>query len=297
MQDQAYKLRLLAQDLHRQVEEELKARARTARVITVTSGKGGVGKTNFSLNLGIALQKLNKRTILIDADLGMANVDVVLGLVPRYTLYDVIKGEKEIDEIIVEGPDGLKIIPGGSGIQELANLDRERLESIITQIYRLDGEADLIIIDTGAGLSQNVMSFVLAADEVILLTTPEPTAITDAYGLVKNLFRHRPDSKVYLVVNMAESDEEAEMVARKLEIVTQKFLQAQITCLGYILNDPHVARAVKMQVPFIISYPSARASRRIKEVAARLVDVPDYGEEKGLKGFLDRMLAFFGRRQ
>lgn len=297
MQDQAYKLRLLAQDLHRQVEEELKARARTARVITVTSGKGGVGKTNFSLNLGIALQKLNKRTILIDADLGMANVDVVLGLVPRYTLYDVIKGEKEIDEIIVEGPDGLKIIPGGSGIQELANLDRERLQSIITQIYRLDGEADLIIIDTGAGLSQNVMSFVLAADEVILLTTPEPTAITDAYGLVKNLFRHRPDSKVYLVVNMAESDEEAEMVARKLEIVTQKFLQAQITCLGYILNDPHVARAVKMQVPFIISYPSARVSRRIKEVAARLVDVPDYGEEKGLKGFLDRMLAFFGRRQ
>lgn len=297
MQDQAYKLRLLAQDLHRQVEEELRARARTARVISVTSGKGGVGKTNFSLNLGIALQKLSKRTILIDADLGMANVDVVLGLVPRYTLYDVIKGEKEIDEVIVEGPDGLKIIPGGSGIQELANLDRERLQSIITQIYRLDGEADLIIIDTGAGLSQNVMSFVLAADEVILLTTPEPTAITDAYGLVKNLFRHRPDSKVYLVVNMAESDEEAEVVARKLEIVTQKFLQAQITCLGYILNDPLIARAVKMQVPFILSYPNARASRRIKELAARLVDVPDYGEEKGLKGFLDRMLVFFGRRQ
>lgn len=185
MRDQAEKLRILARTIKNQVESEIKGNGKKTRIIAVTSGKGGVGKTNFTINFALSLMAYGQKVIVLDADLGLANIDVILGISPKYNLYHVLKGEKTIQEIIVPGPQGLQIIAGGSGIQELANLRRWQVEQFIAKLGELEGLADILIIDTAAGLSRNVMSFVLAADEVIVITTPEPTAITDAYGLVK----------------------------------------------------------------------------------------------------------------
>ncbi|GAB4257818.1 MinD/ParA family protein [Thermincola ferriacetica] len=175
----------LLEPLKTKSSQKSKGTGKKTRIIAVTSGKGGVGKTNFTINFALSLMAYGQKVIVLDADLGLANIDVILGISPKYNLYHVLKGEKTIQEIIVPGPQGLQIIAGGSGIQELANLRRWQVEQFIAKLGELEGLADILIIDTAAGLSRNVMSFVLAADEVIVITTPEPTAITDAYGLVK----------------------------------------------------------------------------------------------------------------
>jgi flagellar biosynthesis protein FlhG len=181
-----------------------------ARVITVTSGKGGVGKTNITINLALALSKKGLKVAILDADFGLANIDVLFGIIPKYTLLDLIHDEKNIFEILTDGPDNIKFLSGGSGVEELIRIDRKKLRKFVSSISLLDKLFDVILIDTGAGLSQNVMSFIMAADEVLLVTTPEPTAITDAYALVKMVSRRDKKKPINIIVNKADSVREAE---------------------------------------------------------------------------------------
>ncbi|MCS7234214.1 MAG: MinD/ParA family protein [Synergistetes bacterium] len=272
--------------------------ARLARIISVASGKGGVGKTNLVVNLGIALAKRGSRVLIIDADLGLANVDIVLGLTSRYNLYHVIKGEKKIHEIIVDGPEGIKVIAGGAGIQELANLSSSQRVQFIASLSELDSYADIILIDTSAGISQNVLGFVLASDETIVITTPEPTAIRDAYGIIKAIALGNKDAKIRLLINMASSMEEAEDVASRIETVARQFLDISVDKLGFILKDPVVSEAVIRQKPFIIVYPTSKAARCVGSVADRLLgfEEKDLHEPRGVKGFLLKFVSLFRGR-
>lgn len=272
--------------------------ARLARIISVASGKGGVGKTNLVVNLGIALAKRGSRVLIIDADLGLANVDIVLGLTSRYNLYHVIKGEKKIHEIIVDGPEGIKVVAGGAGIQELANLSSSQRVQFIASLSELDSYADIILIDTSAGISQNVLGFVLASDETIIVTTPEPTAIRDAYGIIKAIALGNKDAKIRLVVNMASSPEEAEDVASRIETVARQFLDISVDKLGFILRDHLVSEAVIRQKPFMVIYPNSKAARCVESVADRLLGFEEKSSDKfrGIKGFLLKFASFFKGR-
>lgn len=294
MQDQAEKLRVLARTIKEQVEAEIKGTAKKSRVIAVTSGKGGVGKTNFTINLALALNSNGHRVIILDADLGLANVDVILGVTPKYTLYNVLKGEKNINEIITTGPQGIQIIAGGSGIQELANLRKWQVDNFIEKIGDLENMAEIIIIDTGAGLSRNVMSFVLAADEVILVTTPEPTSITDAYGLIKAMTTKKKEGIVHLVVNKVEDENEADAVTSKLTMVADRFLKLKLIKLGFIIEDSVVSKAVKSQEPFLLKYPKSDASKCIYKLAAQLTKGETVNVNAGgVKNFFNRMVKLF----
>jgi len=294
VRDQAERLRVLARTLKHQVECEIKNAQKKTRIIAVTSGKGGVGKTNFTINFALALIALGQRVMIFDADLGLANIDVVLGINPPYNLYHVLKGEKTIQEIITTGPQGLLIVAGGSGIQELANLRRWQVEQFISKLEELEGMADILIIDTAAGLSRNVLSFVLAADEVIVITTPEPTAITDAYGLVKAMTSKRKHGVIHLVVNRVESKQEADITASKLSVVAEKFLKLNIGHLGFIFDDPVVTKAVKHQEPFVLKYPGSPAAECIQRLAALMVDQVDCHEPGGVRAFFSRIAKLFG---
>ncbi len=271
MKDQAEKLRELALGIKQQIEEELRREMRQTRVIVITSGKGGVGKSTLALNLSLNLCMRGKKVVLMDADLGLANIDIMLGMVPQHNLHHMILGKKSLKEITASGPHGLKIIPGGSGINELANLNSEELKRIIVELGRLDGEYDFMIIDTGAGISKNVVTFVLAANEVIVITTPEPTAITDAYGIVKSIARKSEESSLYLVVNRVANNSEGIMVAEKFKLVCRKFLELNITPLGHIVDEPLVGEGIRRQQPFISLFPKTAAAHNIEAIADNLL--------------------------
>lgn len=270
---------------------------KTAKVITVTSGKGGVGKTNITINLALALSDQGLRVVILDADFGLANIDVLFGIVPQYTLVDVIHNRKNILEVLADGPKNIKFISGGSGVEELVKLDKTQIKRFVDNIALLDRLSDVIIIDTGAGLSDNVMSFVMAADEVLLVTTPEPTAITDAYALIK-MISHRDKEKIIrVVVNRAENLNEANDILNKLSIVADKFLGLKLCPLGYILQDDTVIKAVKMQQPFSLSFPKSQATRLIRDISRKLVDKENGGQENantGIKSFVNRLVNFLG---
>lgn len=297
MIDQAEKLRQIIDNLKERhaagQENILSTGEKTAKVITVTSGKGGVGKTNVTVNLAIALSEMGKRVAILDADFGLANIDVMLGIIPKLTLVDVIYNNRSILEVLTDGPKNIKFISGGSGVEDLVKLDDEQLERFISNISLLDKLADIVLIDTGAGLSESVMSFVMAANEVILVTTPEPTSITDAYALIK-VVSHRDRSKnIRVVVNRVESANEASDILNKLSFVTGKFLTIDLHPLGFIPHDEQVIKAVKMQQPFILSYPKSQASKQIMEMSRKLLDDSTEGtvsKEKGIRSFVQRLV-------
>lgn len=292
MRDQAEKLRLLAKNLKNKVEAEITGGPRQTRVLAITSGKGGVGKTNFTLNLGLALMEYGQRVILLDADMGMANIDVVLGIVPKYNLFHVINGERRLSEIIVEGPKGLRIIPGGSGIKELAALQPWQFEALMADVHSLEGTADILLIDTGAGVSSNVLNFLVAADEVIIVTTSEPTALTDAYGLIKIVSRENPGAVMKLIVNRVESEAEGALVAHKLKIVTKKFLDVELETYGHIIDDPAVSEAVKKQQPFILAFPYSPATQCVIDLAAKMCN-QTAKRPAGLRAFFNNVANLF----
>ncbi len=262
------------------------------RVIAVTSGKGGVGKTNIATNLSLVLCQMGYRVVLLDVDLGLANVDIVLGITPKFNLGHVFRGEKSLQDIMVEGPLGLKILSGGSGITDLANLNGWRLEVFIKSLEQLNRDFDFVILDTGAGIHRTVLSFVLAATEVLVVTTPEPTAITDAYGLLKVIHQRSPHAQVRLLVNMAKSPNEAELVADKLNSVLREYVAWEVDYIGYILQESHLAKAVSDQQPVLLAFPSAMSSRSLKRIAGTLVggDVPF--TPLGIKGFFSKVYDF-----
>lgn len=261
-----------------------------ARIITVSSGKGGVGKTNFTVNLGIALAKLGKKVTIIDADLGLANVDVMFGIVTKYNLYNVIKGEVSVQDSIVKGPYDINIISGGSGIMDLIDLDIDQLEKLIHTLSYFNTISDYILIDTGAGLSKSVLSFVDAASDIVLVITPDPTSITDAYALIKNIVKD-DQKKIKLIINRIESNEEGDEVFNKLDQAVKKFLNRELENLGYIFEDNNLKRAVRKQIPLMEAYPRAIASKGIENIAYNLENNNRYAKTNhSFKTFLSRLM-------
>jgi flagellar biosynthesis protein FlhG len=258
--DQAANLRRLV------FESDTKKRTRT---IAVTSGKGGVGKTSISVSLAIALAQDGSTVTLLDADLGLANINVILGIIPQYNLYHVIKGKKKLKDVIIEVPEGIKIIAGASGFHQLANLDQKQRMDFIEAVADLESD-DFMIIDTGAGISQNVLSFVLAADEIIVVTNPEPTAITDAYGIIKSIAAQSPDKNIKLIVNRVQSVSEGKRVAQRVINIAGQFLNVRVESLGFIFEDIMVAKSIRNQKPFIVSYPKSKASGCVNVISDRI---------------------------
>ena len=295
--DQAEKLRYAALKAFRSsVLAAGRGENKNCRVIAVGSGKGGVGKTNLALNLGLALKKQGFKVTLIDADLGLANLDVLLNLRPQFTLNDVLNGSKTMEEIVLSGPLGLKIVPGASGLFELANLDQAKRQHLLYQLSLLEKEEDYLIIDTSAGLSRNVVSLIGAADDFILVTTPEPTALTDAYGLLKVLASQGLKEEAAVVVNLTERAAQGESTFNRLKKVTTAYLpQVKLHYLGCLRRDVAVARAVENFYPFVLSRPAGPASAEVKRIAWRLsAGVDTRPAETGSPvGFFNRLKTLF----
>ena len=292
MNDQANKLRQMNEMMGNNRSPILKPIPTQARVITVTSGKGGVGKTNFTVALAIAFARLGKKVLVIDADLGLSNVDVILGTSPPGNLLQVMQGGYSLNDVVADGPLGIKFISGGSGIYDLSNLSDVQLQYFLNQLGQFDSWADVILIDTGAGLNRMVLNFVMAADEVIVITTPEPTAVADAYAVIKTYASHGGTSPVRLVVNRVREVTEGNGVVNKLSKVTQRFLGLTLSHLGFVFEDRLVQKAVTSQVPLMIAYPDSVFARCIDKIAHTLA----FGEEimpspRGIRGLFQRLLA------
>lgn len=262
------------------------------RIITVASGKGGVGKTNISTNMALAYAKLGKRVILMDADLGLANVNVVLGIIPKYNLYHLIRKQKTMKDIIMDTNYGIQIVAGASGFAKIANLSEDERVNFVNELAELSS-ADVIIIDTSAGVSNNVLSFIAAADEAIIVTTPEPTAITDAYGIIKIIATEIDNLSLglKLIVNRVKSVTEGKRVAERVVNIAGQFLNLKVDYLGYVYDDPGVQQAVLKQKPFTVTDPKGKASICVQHIVGRLERV-NFKEGGGLGNFIKRL---FGR--
>lgn len=264
------------------------------RIITIASGKGGVGKTNISTNLALSYAAMGKKVILMDADLGLANVNVVLGIIPKYNLYHVIRKQKQMSDVLMKTDYGIEIVAGASGFAKIANLNEDELQGFIEELYHLS-HADVIIVDAGAGVSHNVLSFVGAADEAIIVTTPEPTAITDAYGIIKIIATEVDNVNLglKLIVNRVKSVGEGKKVAERVINIAGQFLNLKVDYLGYVYEDPSVQQAILRQKPFLVLDPKSKASACINQISSRLEKV-EYREGSGVGEFLKRL---FGRMQ
>lgn len=264
---------------------------KATRIIAVSSGKGGVGKTNIAINLALAYAQAGKKVIVMDADLGLANVNVVLGVIPRYNLYHLIRKQKSLSEILVDTSYGIKIIAGASGFSKIANLTEDERRDFISELAALSN-ADVLIIDCAAGVSNNVISFIAAADDALIVTTPEPTAITDAYGIIKIIATEieNLDLGLKLIVNRVKSVVEGKRVAERVINIAGQFLNLKVDYLGFVFDDPVVHAAVVRQKPFLILEPKSRASLCIRHLLGRLEDY-DYRDGKGIPTFLKKLFG------
>lgn len=241
------------------------------KVITISSGKGGVGKTNVVVNLAIALKKLGRSVVLLDADLGLGNLDVLLGLTPEYNFAHLLRGEKSMDEIIIKGPKGISIIPAASGVGELTSLSTEQKISLFSQLESLTEKFDIMLIDAAAGISQNVLFFNMVAGERIILASPEPTSIVDAYALIKVLHQTHGIKRFRLLVNQAKDDKQGLEVYKNVSAVADKFLNISIDYMGIIYYDENLKKSVRQQKPVIQLFPSSKSSKSFMEMA-KLID-------------------------
>lgn len=260
----------------RNIVKQQNKKQRSARVITVTSGKGGVGKSNVSVNLAIQMSRLGKRAVILDADFGLANIEVMLGTRPQYNLADMMFRGKDVKDIICTGPEDIGFISGGSGLREMTNLNKDQILSLVRTMYELDHYADVVIIDTGAGISDTVIELVASSSEVLLVATPEPTSITDAYALLKTLHRHDGfevgSTSIKMIGNRIQSYEEGKELYLKLNTVVNKFLGMEMEYLGAIPYDECLPRAVMQQQPVSLAYPDAPSARAMLELAMVLED-------------------------
>lgn len=292
MKDQAEGLRQIVKSLR---EQQRPIEKTPARIITITSGKGGVGKTSFTVNLAICLGEMGFRVLIIDGDFGLSNVDLMLGIIPKHNLNQAISGQIDFGAVATEGPSGIRFISGGSGLNELIHLKTKQLEDFLTKIAQLDQMADIVLIDTGAGVTDKVIKMILAAHEVILVTTPEPTAITDAYALAKTIALTGYNTQIKLLVNKAEDDREGNAILQKFEKVTKGFLDIDIEKLGYLYNDFHVPKSIKQQHPYITSYPKSQISKQVQQIAMSLISKENQCSQKpeGMAAYVRRFLDIF----
>ncbi|MCH5184955.1 MAG: MinD/ParA family protein [Oscillospiraceae bacterium] len=261
------------------------------RTVCVTSGKGGVGKSNFTVNFALELAKNGKRVLIIDADFGLSNVDVILGISPKFDLSHVIAKKKHLYEIINEGPQGIKFISGGSGVYDLINLDRNDIDYFFTELGYIENFVDVIIFDTGAGINDNNVQIITASDEVVLVTTTEPPAIVDAYALLKTVIETKRRPQLRLVINKAETVKEAKRIIENFVKVTKNYLKTDIEALGYILEDPNVVKSVKSQKPFTLLYPETPASKNMSGIAAKyLTGKTQEDNSGGIRSFFKRFM-------
>ncbi len=285
--DQAEQLRILKSG---QVNRPL------ARVITVTSGKGGVGKSNTSINLAIHFKKMGYRVIILDADFGLANIEIMFGAIPKHNLCDLIYQGKNIKDIITWGPMGVGFISGGSGIAGMSNLNKDYLNYIIQNLVELDSLADIIIVDTGAGISDSVLEFLVAGGEILLVTTPEPTSITDSYSLLKALSRHprynKETTSIRMIANRVLKEEDGRNLFQKLNAVVERYLKMPISYLGSIPQDDKLLRAVMQQTPVSLQSPTAKSSLAYEEMAHKLMNKDEEAKQpkRGMAAFFSHIV-------
>ncbi len=260
------------------------------RVISVTSGKGGMGKTNTVANLAVSFAKMGKRVLILDADLALGNIDVLFGVLPQFTLDDVFSGQKRLEDIIVKGPCGIQILPTGSGTDEMAELTPEQKMLLISELDELEKSFDIFLIDTAAGISSNVLYFNAAAQEIIVIASAEPTSLTDAYAIMKVLSKRYHEKRFRLLVNMVRSEQDAREVYRRLTLVTDRFLNITIDYIGFIPYDDYLKLAVSQQRAVVDIYPNAKCSQNYTRVAQQILQWPIPTDPKGSVQFFWRKL-------
>lgn len=279
-----------AEALRKLVNEE-ENRNITTKIITVTSGKGGVGKSNFVVNLAITLQNKGKRVLIFDADLGMGNDDVLMGLYPKHNIFDIVFTGLEIKDIIVEGTNGINLIPAGSALSNAEELNESQRNTFLKKLETLD-EYDYILMDTGAGVNKDVLSFIAASEELIIITTPEPTSLTDGYSLIKATDHYKLKAKAKIVVNKAFTQQEGEETYRKFERAVGRFLKINIEYLGCILEDKKLVQSVRQQKPFVVLFPDCDASNDIENIAMKILG-QEMEASSGAKGLFKKLFNIF----
>ena len=289
MMDQATNLRNIIK------KNQVWHQPKRARVITVTSGKGGVGKSNLSVNLAIQLKKLGRKVVIFDADFGLANVEVIFGIVPKYNLFDMIYNSKSIHEVLTPGPLGIEFLSGGSGVKELLKLDSGQIRFLVERLMELDRYADVIIIDTGAGISDSVLSFIYASTEIILVTTPEPTSVTDAYAVLKairNEGNNLHEKKISVVINRVSNDDEGMDIFNKLNRVSERFLKFKLRNIGFLPEDKLLPKAVIEQKPISLLYPKASVTKAFERLGVNVLKDRLYEENhsSGLSSIFTNIL-------
>lgn len=287
MLDQAQRLRQLAVK-----SEELLPRKNGVRIITVTSGKGGVGKSNIVVNLAITLQKMGKKVLIFDADVGMGNDDILMGFLPRYSVYDLISTDLGINDVLINGPFGVKLLPGGSGLNKVEEFTTKERDIFLSKLSELDN-LDFVIMDTGAGVNRNVLGFIACCDDLIVITTPEPTSLTDAYSLVKAVNYFKVKNSVKVIVNRVIDSGEGKKTYEKFSNAVLNFLKMDVTYIGKVSEDRKIVLAVRQQQPFVLIYPNCDAAIDINNIASQLIGSANIENNNGIQGLFRKIFNIF----
>ena len=269
----------------------VRGRTRSATILAIVSGKGGVGKSNIAVNLSICLAAKGLDVTLVDLDMGLANADLLMDIRVRQSISHVVSGACTLEEVCTDGPGGIRFVPGASGFDRLADLSDFERRALVAQLQKLENNTDIVVLDCGAGISKNVTTFAASADQVMVVTTPEPTALADAYATVKSLYRQRSTAKLGVFVNMAHSRAQAEATSERLRTVAKSFLNISVAGFGYMLHDSRVELAVQERCPFVIGYPSSNASACVAAAADALTGA--WNRQRARGGFFRRVVGLF----
>ncbi|MCB2340794.1 MinD/ParA family protein [Clostridium estertheticum] len=285
MLDQAQRLRQMAKKNDNKVDLQ-------PRIITVTSGKGGVGKSNIVVNLSIALQKMGKKVMIFDADIGMGNDDIIMGCSSKYSVFDVISKGKEIEEVVLTGPFGVKLLPGGSALTKVEDLTKVERNMFLSKLTALTG-LDYIIMDTGAGVNKSVLGFIACCEDLVIVTTPEPTSLTDAYSLLKAVKHFNIKNSAKVIINRSLDNNEADLTFKKFNNAVIKFLDMKLEYLGKIGEDKKLSYAVRQQEPVVVSYPNSGAAQDINKIASKLEGAKNKVSGIGVEGLFKKIFSIF----